>query len=236
MHDLAARQSGVRDTWLNEAQRRKTIREYQRADVIYVHSEYVRQTFIEAGVAPGKLKRIYLKPHPRFVPPVQIHDDGIFRVVYVGRLDATKGVLLLLEAFACVATPQAELVLAGGWSSRAMRRRIQAYMARDTRIRIAPGDPLPALQRADVYVHPSYEDGFGYAPMEALACGVPVVVTMDTGMKEYIREGENGYIIQTGDPRAIWERLEHVRQHGGRACLSGSSFPRPRPANNIALA
>jgi glycosyltransferase involved in cell wall biosynthesis len=82
-----------------------------------------------------------------------------------------------------------------------------------TNIHFAPGDPLPVLQAADVFVHPSYEDGFGYAPMEAMACGVPVIVTEDTGMKEYITEGINGYVVPTGDIDALRDRLDHLRRN-----------------------
>lgn len=218
LHRLAARQSGIRDTWLNEAQRRKILREYERADVIYVHSDYVRRTFIDAGIAPDKLERTHLAADPRFAPPavpaaLRPDGDGTFRIVYVGRLDATKGLLVLLDAFARLQAPDAELVLVGGWSTRAMRRRVQASMAGDPRIRLAPGDPLPILHRADVYVHPSYEDGFGYAPVEAMACGVPVIVTEDTGMKEYVRDGENGYVVPTGQPETILDRLLHLYRH-----------------------
>jgi len=80
----------------------------------------------------------------------------------------------------------------------------------DERITVGPGDPLPLLQRADVFVHPTYEDGFGYAPMEALACGVPVIVTEDTGMKEHVQEGENGYVVPTGSVEATAEALMRI--------------------------
>jgi glycosyltransferase involved in cell wall biosynthesis len=46
--------------------------------------------------------------------------------------------------------------------------------------------------------------------MEALACGVPVIATEDTGMKEYIRPGENGFVVPTGNREAIRERLEWI--------------------------
>jgi glycosyltransferase involved in cell wall biosynthesis len=83
-------------------------------------------------------------------------------------------------------------------------------------LQIAPGDPLPHLRRADVLVHPSFEDGFGYAPMEALACGVPVIVTDQTGMKEHVRAGANGSIIPAGDVRQIVEALGHWQQEKAR--------------------
>ncbi len=213
LHRNACRQTGIKDTWLNEAQRRKTLREYERADVIYVHSGYVRQSFIAEGVPPEKLRRMHLHVDERFQPPAARPEDGVFRVVYVGRVEATKGIPLLLEAFSRLSAPRAELRIVGGWSTRTMRRYMERWMAHDPRIHVAPGDPLPALQQADVFVHPTYEDGFGYAPAEALACGTPAIVTEDTGMKEYIRNGENGYVVPTGNWQALLERMEHVRRH-----------------------
>jgi glycosyltransferase involved in cell wall biosynthesis len=90
---------------------------------------------------------------------------------------------------------------------------MQHAIASDPRISMAAGDPLPILQRADVFVHPSFEDGFGYAPMEALACTVPVIVTEDTGMKEYVREGVNGFVVPTGQWEPIVQRLEFLARN-----------------------
>jgi len=212
LHDRARQDWGVDGSWLNEAQRRKTLAEYEAADRIFVHSEYTRQSFLDAGIPASTLRRTYLRPAPRFRPPVERLDDGLFRVVYVGRVDVTKGLPLLLEAFALLPDP-AELTIVGGWPTRRMRRFLRPWIEGDSRIRVAPGDPLPVLQRADVFVHPSYEDGFGYAPMEAMACGVPVLVTEDTGMKEYVTEGVDGYVIPTGDAPALQERLHHLRRN-----------------------
>ena len=228
-HADAARQTGVRDSWMNAAQARKTHREIARADVVHVHSDYTRDSFLEAGVPAAKLRRMTLLPDARFQPPARRVDDGIFRVVYIGRLEATKGVPLLLDAFSRFARRDAELTLMGGPSTRAMRCRVQEAVELDPRIRLAPGDPLPVLQRADVLVHPTFEDGFGYAPVEALACGVPVVVTEDTGMKEYVREGVNGYVVPTGDIGALLGRMETLAAHPLRpAPLTFGAAPRSR--------
>ncbi len=211
LHERAARDTGIKDTWLNKAQLRKTLREYETADVIYTHSVYTEQSLVEYGVPEEKLQRTYLPVNQRFEPPNQRVDDGKFRIVYVGRLDATKGIPLLIEAFEQVTIPGKELHLMGGWSTRAMRKLMEEYM-RDERITVGPGDPLPLLQKADVFVHPTYEDGFGYAPMEALACGVPVVVTEDTGMKEYVKEGWNGFVVPTGSVGVLVEKLYELHK------------------------
>jgi glycosyltransferase involved in cell wall biosynthesis len=210
LHARAAADSGLADSWLNRAQIRKTLREYALADRIYVHSEYVRQSFLDAGIPAEKLVRTVLHPDPRFVPPQRRPDDDTLRIVYVGRVEMTKGIALLLDVFDRLSVSNAELRIVGGWSTRRVRRRLQSRIAQDLRITVQPGDPLPVLQKADVFVHPSYEDGFGYAPMEALACGVPVVVTEDTGMKEYVSEGVNGWVLPTGDTAAIVDALLHL--------------------------
>jgi glycosyltransferase involved in cell wall biosynthesis len=200
------------NSWLNGFQVRKLRREYERADVIYVHSEYTRQSFIDAGIPPANLERTYLHVHPRFHPPNHRSPDDTFRIMYVGRVDVTKGIPVLLEAFDQLPIDDKELTLVGGWSSRSMRKYMERWLARDLSIQMAPGDPLPVLHQADVFVHPTYEDGFGYAPMEALACGVPVIVTEDTGMKEYVREGQNGYVVPTGSQQAIADRLMQLHR------------------------
>ncbi len=229
LHEQADRDWGFGDSWLNGPQRRKTLREYERADVIYVHSAYTRRSFLDGGVAPEKLERTYLHVDPRFVPPDERSDEGPFHVVYVGRVDATKGIPLLLEAFAHMRTTPRRLTIVGSWSTRGMRRYLQQRMREDDRIRVAPGDPLPVLHEADVFVHPSYEDGLGYAPMEALACGVPVIVTEDTGMKEYVEEGENGYVVPTGDWHAIVDRLNAIAERGTLRARAHSLLPAYAP-------
>jgi glycosyltransferase involved in cell wall biosynthesis len=116
-----------------------------------------------------------------------------------------------LEAFARIQDQDAQLILVGGSGTDDMESYLRAIVASDRRIRIRPGDPLPYLHRADVLVYPSFEDGLGLAPLEALACGVPVIVTEDTGMKEYVLDGKNGYILPTGDIDALVDQLRAIR-------------------------
>jgi glycosyltransferase involved in cell wall biosynthesis len=63
--------------------------------------------------------------------------------------------------------------------------------------------------------------------MEALACGVPVIVTEDTGMKEYVRNGENGFIVPSGSWQPIIERLEYLA-HSPMAATYDTSLRRQR--------
>jgi glycosyltransferase involved in cell wall biosynthesis len=210
-HKKALFQYPFESSWLNLTHQRKMLQEYEVADVIYVASAYTRQSFIKAGTAEQKLQSFTFRPSERFQPAPSSPSDGVFRVVYSGSLTVVKGIPILLEAFSRL-SGKAELTLVGNSSTRGMRIYLQDWLRRDSRIRIAPGDPLPHLQKANVYVHPSFEDGFAYAPMEALACNIPVIVTEDTGMKEHIQSKVNGYIVPTGDWAAILDYLQLVQK------------------------
>jgi glycosyltransferase involved in cell wall biosynthesis len=209
----AFRQHPIERPWLNGAACRKAKHEYRTADTITVASTYVRESFLAAGYSEERLGRFDLSADPRFAPePRRIRTDETFRVVYVGALSVAKGIPVLLDAFTRLAEPEASLTLVGGWGTRPMRRYIEEALVRDPRVTVTSGDPLPHLQRGDVYVHPSYQDGSPYAPLEALACGLPVILTEDTGTKELIREGENGVVVPTGDANAITEALEEAHR------------------------
>jgi glycosyltransferase involved in cell wall biosynthesis len=209
-HGKAQSISQIADSWLTETTRDRILQEYDEADYIYVHSDYTKQSFLDAGTHPDKIRTTKLVPNPRFIPPSSEIEKSAFRIVYVGRIDSSKGIHLLINAFKQIQNRNAELRIMGGWTSRAMKKYIQGEIRSDPRITVGPGDPLPILHRANVLVHPSFEDGFGYAPLEALCCGVPVIVTEDTGMKEFVVSGDNGFIVPSGEVQPIVDCLNTI--------------------------
>jgi glycosyltransferase involved in cell wall biosynthesis len=218
-YDEAYRAFPIERDWLGSGYLARALAEYAIADAIWVNSEYVRETFLAEGVPAGKLRRRVLSVDPRFTPRSHQPANPGLNVVYVGSLTVPKGIPVLLDAFSRFPDRAARLTLVGGSGTRPMARMLAAALARDSRIQINPGDPLPHLQTADVYVHPSYCDGFGYGPAEALACGVPVVVTEDTGMKELIAPGRTGWVVPTGSWQAILEVLSTLRNQVVHASL-----------------
>ncbi len=183
----------------------RNLAEYELADTIFVSTEHIRDSFLDAGVPEERLRLFPLTPDPRYEAGSRVASTG-FEVVYVGSLSVAKGVPLLVDAVRRLDAPELRLVLLGGWASRGMRRFLTAACAADERIVVKLGDPLAQLRSADLYVHPSYDDGFGYAPCEALAAGVPAIVTEDTGMKDLIAPGR-GLVVPTGDEDALAEAL-----------------------------
>jgi glycosyltransferase involved in cell wall biosynthesis len=207
-HERAYRDYPVERPWSSWLVRRNRS-EYAAAQRILVSSRYIWESFVERGFPPERLASFPLTPDARFAPdPAPAAPQAsTFDVVYVGSLVVHKGVPLLLDAFSRLAYADMRLVLVGGWKTLSMRRLVEGAHARDPRIVIAPGDPLAYLRGARVCAHPAYEDGFGYAPAEALAAGVPVIVSEDTGMKELIGGEQDGLIVPTGDRDALVEAL-----------------------------
>ncbi len=69
---------------------------------------------------------------------------------------------------------------------------------------------LARCRTADVLVNPSLSESFGRAPVEAMACGVPVVGTRVGGMLDTIDDGQTGLLVPPGDPAALAEALERL--------------------------
>jgi glycosyltransferase involved in cell wall biosynthesis len=139
---------------------------------------------------------------------------------YVGQLYAPKGIHFLVEAFARVAPqfPDATLYLMGdpGIPEYApyigdLRERIRAC-GLESRV-VFTGwrtDVLAIVNRMTVLVHPSLAEGFGRAVLEAMALGKPVIASRVGGLREAIRDEENGFLVAPGDVDAIADRLRRL--------------------------
>ena len=206
-HERARRMYPLEGSWASRMLRRN-LREYERAARIYVGSRYSYESFLEEGLPEQRLSWFPWAPHPRFDRSSDPQRSDRFEVVYTGILAVHKGVPLLIDAIRRLPFDDLRLTLVGGWGSRGMRRFIERVCASDGRIAAGPGDPLPHLERASLGVHPAFEDGFAYAPAEALACGVPVIVSEDTGMKDLIDSPRAGLVIPTGDLDALASAIE----------------------------
>lgn len=206
-HARARAQYPLEGSWATQLLRRN-LAEYAAVDRIYVASRYTRESFLEQGFAEEKLSTFQFTPDPRYRPAPEPPEMDTFNIVYIGSLSVPKGVPLLIDAFRRLSQTEVRLQLIGGWATRGMRRFIEAACAADPRISHGPGDPLAQLQSAALCVHPSYEDGFAYAPAEALACGVPVIVSEDTGMKDLIDAPSRGLVIPTGDLDVLSETIQ----------------------------
>lgn len=197
-HRLAYEQYPLERPW-GMRPRPRSIREYAEVDLVYVSSRYAWASFVEAGVSEERLALWPLTPDDRFRPRSVPPAADTFNVVYVGSLSVHKGVPLLIDAVRRLSQPDLRLVLVGGYGTPGMRRFVESARAADRRIVLSPGDPVAHFAEAGVCVHPSFEEGYGYAPAEASACGVPLIVSEDSAViTEYRPDLESCRVVRTG--------------------------------------
>ncbi|MEM6889077.1 MAG: glycosyltransferase family 4 protein [Pseudomonadota bacterium] len=141
---------------------------------------------------------------------------GRKRLLFVGRLAAVKGVLVLLSAFAKVRKnhPDAVLTLVGDGPERA---NIEAYckeLELNDAVRftgyLSQTEVAGALQNADLFVLPSFAEGVPVVLMEAMASRLPVVATSIAGVPELIETGKTGLLVPPGDTEALAEAISSV--------------------------
>ena len=175
------------------------------ADRVLAASEYVRRTLVENGVSPS---RIVIVPYGvdvnRFYPASR-RVDGIFRVLFVGGISQRKGIKYLLEAFRQLDLPRAELVLAGGVAGEGQA--LKQYQGIFRHVPNVPHREVQTLfQNADIFVYPSLHEGSALAIYEALASGLPVITTPNSG--SVVRDGIDGFVVPIRDIQALKEKMQ----------------------------
>lgn len=181
------------------------------ADHILTVSELARQTYLEAGVPADRVHAVPLGADLSLFRPEGAEEgprDG-FVFLFAGASIHRKGFDLLLDAFARVAAevPDARLRVVGprGDAAHLLERHpsaaIEATGPTDQRGLAA------AFRRADVLVLPSRNDSYAMVVTEALASGLPVIVSEMVGAKDLVRDGENGWIVPAGEAAPLAERM-----------------------------
>lgn len=160
-----------------------------------------------------------------FTPPAQ-RASSAPRILFVGRLDASKGLDLLIAGFARFRTryPDATLTIVGGSHDfnpveAEVRNAIAQHGVSDSVVMtgLLPREAiLPYYHQADVFVMTSLWEGLPTALLEALACGVPAVVTNVGGMPTVVQDDENGYVLRARDAEQLADLLARCYQNRDR--------------------
>lgn len=187
----------------------KEIEEYQEADYIAIPSLFSERTFLERGVPHNKLIRV---PYGvdltafRELPK----DEDVFRVIYAGGMTLRKGIHYLLQAFSELKLPKAELLLIGA-AMPEIKPFFKKYEGYYRWIGSVPQSELyKYYSQSSVFVLNSIEDGFGMVIIQAMACGLPVIATQNTGGPDIIRDGVHGFIIPIRDVEALKQKLLYL--------------------------
>ena len=183
--------------------------EAERADLILCGSEFCRETLIVKGIPENKLSVVeYGADTTRFYPRIAPRTNNKqVKLLFVGSLQKRKGLPYLLETTRLLRKHGCHLTIVG--RSDIPYNKLEPYRDCCTVINHTLYENMPALFREhDIYVFPSLIEGSSLSIYEALASGLPVVTTLNSG--SIVRDGEEGFIVPAGDGEALTEAVEKL--------------------------
>jgi colanic acid/amylovoran biosynthesis glycosyltransferase len=193
---------------------------FDRVDAVHCVSEELARRAISLGLDPSKVfvgswgvDTQFFSPAPApdtNAPPARLAGRTL-RIVSVGRLHWVKGHEYALMALHQVRRTglEVEYTIIGDAGATARASVLTAIRDLDLEGSVLVRDELSrvevreALRRADVFLHPSVSEGLSNATLEAMAVGVPVVVTDVGGMRELVTDGIDGFVVPSRDPAAL---------------------------------
>lgn len=190
----------------------KERQEYAEADYIAIPSQFVKRTFLEKGFPESKLIQVPLGVNLAEFHPLPKPDD-VFRVINVGAQSVQKGTKYLLQAFAELGLPNAELLLVGAVEGE-VKPVLASYAGKFRHIGPVPQSQLIYYYaQASVFVICSIQEGFGMVVSQAMACGLPVICTTNTGGADIVRDGIDGFVLPIRDVEALKEKILYLYEH-----------------------
>jgi glycosyltransferase involved in cell wall biosynthesis len=185
-------------------------------DGIIVASHYMKKRLVSGGVPDSAVRILPYFVDARATQSIQETPRGPRRILYVGRLNETKGVNVLIDAMQYLPS-DVELLIAGeGYVIDELKKRAAAYDKPLGRIafagHLAGRDEVErAYSSARVLAVPSlWPEPFGIVGLEAMLHGLPVVASRVGGIPEWLRDGETGYLSEPGDPLDLSEKLRRI--------------------------
>ena len=193
-------------------------------DRILVNSRFSRESVLraynfESRVCPLGIDTEHYRPGRKAEKPYVVGLGG----VYFG-----KGIDRAIRAMAALpASSRPPLVWIANQSRSAYLAEVEHLAASldvdlQLRLEVQDEEVVQTLSAATVMIYPSRLEPFGFAPLEANACGTPVVAIAEGGIRETIQHGENGLLIDGDDPAAWAAALLTYLEHPGPAQEAGA--------------
>ncbi len=188
------------------------LKAYEEMDFISVPSIFAKRTFLDYNIPERKLIHV-----PYGIDLLEFHQvkrvDNVFRVIFVGAMTLQKGVHYLLQAFSELNLKNVELMLVGALSEE-ISPFFKKYNGNFNYISHLPQSELYRYySQASVFVLNSLQDGFGMVMIQAMACGLPVICTTNTGGEDVVRDGTDGFIIPIRDVEKLKEKLLYLYEN-----------------------
>lgn len=197
----------------------------KRADLITCDAEHMKEALKQLGAAPEKIRLIYFGVDTRKFSPREKSEDLKARlaiydspaVISLRNLEPLYDVKSLIEAIPLVLEkiPETKFVIAGGGSEERALKNLAVSLGVSNSVRFmgfVPNDELPKyLTSMDVYVSTSLSDaGIAASTAEAMACGLPMIITDVADNRKWVQDGVNGFVIPVRDPKLLAEKIVYL--------------------------
>jgi len=189
----------------------------KRADRVRVNSNEIFNQVKEQKIPEEKISIVFLRIDLDLFSPSRFLDKKNSKPVigYIGRLVEGKGIENILKAVKIINNYKL-LIFGSGPLERKLKAIAQELNIED---KIAwrgfvPYNKVPeALSQIDVFAYPSLHEGFGRAIMEALAMEKTIVATNVGGIPDLIKDGENGFLVESNNPKMLAERIKILMEN-----------------------
>jgi glycosyltransferase involved in cell wall biosynthesis len=182
------------------------LKEYDLADYICVPSEFARKSFLDQGFHKNKIVKIpYGVDLKNFRPDIKKNNLSInkkkFIIISTGSVSVRKGSIYLLKAFKELNILNSELIFVGPIDDEIKKLLTKFTLIENIKFyKKQTQSKLSAFyNKADVFVLFSLEEGLSMVQAQAMACGLPVICTYNTGGSEIVDNGVNGFILPIRD-------------------------------------
>jgi glycosyltransferase involved in cell wall biosynthesis len=199
-------------------------REHRAASVVTAPCTFVKATLVEHGVDAEKIEVLPLGVDCAQFRPSSRPGDGKrpIRFLFLGHVTARKGIPCLLEAWSRMGASGAELWIAGN-VSEAVRPLLPQMKGLRILGRLPEEQLAQTYRQCDVFVFPSFFEGFGLVLLEAMACGLPLISTEATAAPDLVKEGREGFVIPAGDSASLADRMSRFLDAPGLSQEMGAA-------------
>ena len=188
------------------------------ADILMVNANHIRDSFVERGFDPAKIRVVYLGVRDDFRDvTIKRLESGkkndVPKVLFTGAFYLLKGAEYLLESLKILLERKILVHYDVVGSVVAPKKLLEKY----GELPVTYHGPVPQddlkqfLADSDIYLFPSLADGCAQSGMEALTAGLPVVATYQSGLP--ITDGETGCVVPMKDAKAIADKIEWLIAH-----------------------
>lgn len=199
----------------------------KRADGIFYNSDYMKEKMLLLGASPDKISRInhgvdIVKFHPERADKSikeKLGITGCPAVISIRHLRPLYNVEMLIRAIPLVLAkaPQTRFIIGSDGEQRSYLEKLAKKLGVRKSISFVgylAHDDVPAyLASSDIYVSTSHSDSSSQSLQEAMACGVAPVVADLPANREWIKDGENGYIVPQNDYRGLAEKIVYLLEN-----------------------